>query len=106
MTKSTFAAKEIEPLLLVFLKIETEYELVYPITMSKSPSPSISPTLMFFGELLVDRLALAEVPKSLFEFLKMLRVLLLELVITRSGLPSPLKSAVAIPLGYEELFKG
>ena len=101
-----FSEKDKLPLVLVFLRIETEPALpLLALDMARSvlPSPSKSPAAIPNGSASRGRSCFAAREMFLMGlvFLNTDAVAELWLVIKRSGFPSPSKSAIAMLLGYQ-----
>jgi len=108
--KSTLGANEMFPLLLVFLRTETEKLFTFVTTKSGLPSPSISYVVTKSGldpvvmsTLGANEFAVIE-PEALV-FLKTETVLSFEFATMRSGFPSPSTSHMDTPWGNDPVIK-
>ena len=95
--KSTFAAKEIDPTVLVFRNTDTLVEVMFVTAMSGLPSPSMSPTATLRVPVPAVRSILAanEGEPTVLVFLRTDTVPAVLLDVARSTFPSPSKSAIA-----------
>ena len=97
--KSDFAMNKNDPTELIFLNIETVLLLLFAAAISCLPSPSKSRITTHDGELPDTKsifCAKEIFPAPLLIFLKIETVLLLPFATTKSCLPSPSKSSIAI----------
>jgi hypothetical protein len=113
IARSTLEAKElavIDPVVLVFLKIETELLILFATIKSGLPSQSKSAIATQIGTVPVVKSTLGTKELVVIEpeelvFLKIETVLLASFVTTKSGLPSPSTSLMAILFGLFPVVK-